>query len=155
MEHESENRKVADAANRVVNLLRNKKVDEARQFLQQVDGEIDPADKTSRKLLADKLRAGIKQLKIEQGVENFNEANPENRMGNYTRNEMQLKRQSAAVRAAVFYERMKDLDDEQKAALAQEWKAKGLFNGKFKEELMKVIGRQKGTSAAQTGDAEK
>lgn len=155
MEHESENRKVADAANRVVNLLRNKKVDEARQFLQQVDGEIDPADKTSRKLLADKLRAGIKQLKIEQGVENFNEANPENRMGNYTRNEMQLKRQSAAVRAAVFYERMKDLNDEQKAALAQEWKAKGLFSGKFKEELVKVIGKQKGTSAAQTGDVEK
>ena len=102
-------------------------------------GTLDPKDSTSHDYVMKKVNEGLKQLETEQGVKQFNEENPERPMGLYTRDEQQLKRQSAAARAAVFYEKIQGLDDTQQSALIDEWNAKGLFGGKFDEELGKIV----------------
>ena len=139
MAHESDNRKLSDAATRFTNLIRNNKEDEAVQFLEGFMGTLDPKDSTSHDYVMKKVNEGLKQLETEQGVKQFNEENPERPMGLYTRDEQQLKRQSAAVRAAVFYEKIQGLDAAQQSALIDEWNAKGLFGGKFDEELGKIV----------------
>jgi len=138
MAHESDNRKLSDAATRFTNLIRNEKPDEAMQFLEKFIGELDPNDKTSRDYVTKKINDGLKQLETERTVKEHNEQNPDQQMGLYTRDEVQLKRQSAAVRAAVFYEKIKDLDETQQDALINEWNTKGLFGGNFQEELGKI-----------------
>jgi len=138
MAHESDNRKLSDAATRFTNLIRNEKPDEAMQFLEKFIGELDPNDKTSRDYVTKKINDGLKQLETERIVKEHNEQNPDQQMGLYTRDEVQLKRQSAAVRAAVFYEKIKDLDETQQDALINEWNTKGLFGGNFQEELGKI-----------------